>query len=412
MKFLLALATLLICSGNLCADTIYLKDGRVLEGELERDGNKVKIRTALGAITIRESEIERIEEKVSPEEEIAEQRKLLEETDVDGRIELAEYAREHRLFKIEKELLWDVIAIDPDHETAREKLGHLKHDGEWMTKEQAMKAQGMVRYKGRWVTEEEMAAAEALEEQETLHKKTIFEIRQQMHRLSSKQDKTVNDAREKLAKFDRDDRIEVFMDALTWDKREARAYAAEQLGVLQHREAGNPLAKRVIEDTSSTVRETALKAILALKADGVPGVFIKALLGENQARRVRAADALYYFPDSRIVPYVLTALGRILKDEPDASMVTYGFTGDVTQTNLARKVMVNNGGTPIQLPTTSKFEGSFGDPGKKDEEKARKFEKEALLRTLERITGENFGDDWESWVRWYNSKVAEKKSGE
>jgi hypothetical protein len=81
------------------------------------------------------------------------------------------YAKEQKLAAKAKELLKEIVKLEPDHEAARKELGHVKHEGKWMPEAEAkklaksdeekqMKEKGLVRYKDKWVTPEEKESLE------------------------------------------------------------------------------------------------------------------------------------------------------------------------------------------------------------------------------------------------------------
>ena len=93
-------------------------------------------------------------------------------TDPESLMELARWAGENELRTDYKRLLNKVIGLDPDHEEARQALGYVRHDGDWMLRakrdlmvkkqrEAAFEAQGLTKVQGVWVGEDEVADAEA-----------------------------------------------------------------------------------------------------------------------------------------------------------------------------------------------------------------------------------------------------------
>src|SRR5262249_2850370 len=83
--------------------------------------------------------------------------------DVDARMALANYCREHDMRAREQMLLEQVIAIEPNHSAARARLGFVKTDGGWITRAEHMRAQGMVLRDGQWVTRAQALEMDRLE---------------------------------------------------------------------------------------------------------------------------------------------------------------------------------------------------------------------------------------------------------
>lgn len=160
------LLLLSLLASPLRADVVFLKDGREIEGEVEAKGtNEYAIKTRHGTVVVARSQVERIEKRLTPEQELARREQEVAAGDADGWFALSEYALEHKLRKDQRRLLEKALAADPEHAPSHEALGHVRHAGQWMTPEarekaiaeaeqEAMRARGLVLYQGRWVSAE------------------------------------------------------------------------------------------------------------------------------------------------------------------------------------------------------------------------------------------------------------------
>ncbi len=154
------------------ADEIVLRGGGTVEGKiLEETPAAVKIKTRFGVQTYPRAKIVKVVYKKTRREEFDERFAKVDKKDAAALMALAEWAREQGLTRERKTVLRAVIAADPEHVAAHKALGHVRVDGEWMSKQDAARAKadreaadkrakGMVRYKGEWVTREEMEARE------------------------------------------------------------------------------------------------------------------------------------------------------------------------------------------------------------------------------------------------------------
>lgn len=179
--FIRTLVLLLLFASTLCADIIHYKDGRKLEGVIvERSATAVKIDTDFGTISVEMSKISSIEEKLTPAQELADRRAKVPDDDARAIYQLAMWADEHDLRRESKALLLEVLAADPSHRDANEKLGRVEvdgvwlepgevdsylekvaeekraqglefHEGEWLPRDQVMRARGFVEYHGEWL---------------------------------------------------------------------------------------------------------------------------------------------------------------------------------------------------------------------------------------------------------------------
>lgn len=114
---------------------VVLNDGITLTGTLLREtDDEVEIQTVFGKQVIPRSRIEQIirVENAAREEFQSRYDRASKSKDVAALTELAEWASREKL-SVEAQRAWErVIEIEPDHERAREQLGHARLDGKWL----------------------------------------------------------------------------------------------------------------------------------------------------------------------------------------------------------------------------------------------------------------------------------------
>ncbi|MDD9938259.1 MAG: hypothetical protein OXT09_31905 [Myxococcales bacterium] len=159
---LIAAAALTLPPTAVSADRVHLVGGSVREGEATVDGDRVVLDIPGGQLTLSAAEVERIEESETPIERFAVRRAKLDGRDVKGRLALADFARDHGLRERERELLREVLALEPDHEQARLRLGYVRTDAGWQTHDEHNRARGLVLYGGQWITPEQQLELERL----------------------------------------------------------------------------------------------------------------------------------------------------------------------------------------------------------------------------------------------------------
>lgn len=91
--------------------------------------------------------------KKEPREILAERRAKLKEQDVDTRFALAKYCKKNELLDDERALLLEIVAIDPEHKAARKALGHVRHEGKWVSPEEKLAIDLATRPKAEVVAE-------------------------------------------------------------------------------------------------------------------------------------------------------------------------------------------------------------------------------------------------------------------
>ncbi|MBI4881027.1 MAG: hypothetical protein HY812_15425 [Planctomycetes bacterium] len=154
-------------------DVVHLKGGQRIEGEVVKDdGVELELKTRFGTQRIPRSQIERIERCDTAAQEIEKRLAALAPGDAEGRYQAALAARDAGLRKRYREILLEVVAIDPLHEQANLELGKVKYQGRYVTPEERerleqearraeMAARGLVEHEGRFVTPEEKEKLES-----------------------------------------------------------------------------------------------------------------------------------------------------------------------------------------------------------------------------------------------------------
>lgn len=161
---------LLLLAAPLAADTVVLRDGRRVEGEvIRKTAEVVVVRTGLGELELPASEVvEIIEGKTTLQ--VWRERAAKAKTAADW-FELGQWADEKKLRSKARSAWEKAVKLDGGHAGAHRALGHVLYKGRWMTPQQRdeqaaadldaeMLAKGLVRHEGSWVTPEEKAKLE------------------------------------------------------------------------------------------------------------------------------------------------------------------------------------------------------------------------------------------------------------
>ena len=162
MRSSLVAAVLLAVAAPVHADRVHLQGGNVIEGKATQHGDTVTVEIDAGAITLPRDSVVKIERAESPVQRFEARYAALAPGDVQGLLELADYCRDHGMPARERELLQKVVEHAPDHAQARARLGYVRSGTAWVTREEHMRAQGMVQHQGQWVTREQALELERL----------------------------------------------------------------------------------------------------------------------------------------------------------------------------------------------------------------------------------------------------------
>jgi hypothetical protein len=151
-------------AAHVAADDVHLDNGEVIEGKVTRTGDKVVIELESGRISLSADSVKRVEKRESGIEHFEKSYEALRNEDVAKRMQLADYCRDHGMRDRERQLLSEVIAREPNHEQARQRLGFVKGaNGAWLTYGENMRARGNVLRDGQWLTPEQAQEHDRLE---------------------------------------------------------------------------------------------------------------------------------------------------------------------------------------------------------------------------------------------------------
>jgi hypothetical protein len=157
---LVASATLFLPAPRACADTLELKDGRIVEGMLipdrpsEKDGGYYVV-SRFGPTFIKSGDIRTRTEAKPVDEQIKAFVSALEPKDVASRLKLAAWLKEIGREEEAHELAGQILQWEPESAEAHTLLGHLRHRGRWVTPDEAKRAEGYEKHGEKWYTPEE-----------------------------------------------------------------------------------------------------------------------------------------------------------------------------------------------------------------------------------------------------------------
>jgi hypothetical protein len=128
-----ALLMILFLAAPALADTLYLKDGTKITGQvLEDAGGIVRVRTAGGVQEIPRDQVERIEKPKSPIEDYKERRATIADSDVPALLELARWCGEVKLPAYKRKTMNEILKACPEHPEAHRDLNQAHVKGKWV----------------------------------------------------------------------------------------------------------------------------------------------------------------------------------------------------------------------------------------------------------------------------------------
>jgi hypothetical protein len=165
---------LLLMPAHLFADEVVLKGGAKFVGKItEQTSEKITIDIGDGVVGVPLARVESVKRGRSSLEEYQERAAKLGQEDLQGWRSLGRWARAEGLSAQTRQAYERVLALAHDDTEARQALGYVQVQGQWMTEEESYRARGFVKYQGEWMTPAEVqleqssaAAAQAREDAE------------------------------------------------------------------------------------------------------------------------------------------------------------------------------------------------------------------------------------------------------
>ncbi|MHC4713773.1 MAG: hypothetical protein ACYTAN_10970 [Planctomycetota bacterium] len=153
---------LLLAVSTLSADEVVLKGGGVIKGSVVSEGTSfLVLKTAYGTVTLETGDVSEVRYSTADEKKLLADLAALEPTDIDSRLKLARRAAAGGLGDAAKRIYAEILAVEPDENTARKALGYVKYGDEWIIPNEDGERKGLVPYEGRWVSAEERNSLQA-----------------------------------------------------------------------------------------------------------------------------------------------------------------------------------------------------------------------------------------------------------
>jgi hypothetical protein len=146
----------LLWSALVRADEVHLKGGASFSGRIvEQTDAMVTMDIGDGVVGIPASRIEKIVKGHSPLDEYDTRAKALKPDDMEGWRTLGRWAAQQGLQSQARKAYQNVMTMAPNDAEARQALGYVQVNGQWMTEEESYRARGYVKVGNEWMTQAE-----------------------------------------------------------------------------------------------------------------------------------------------------------------------------------------------------------------------------------------------------------------
>ncbi len=391
----------LVVPASAMADTVRLRSGEVVEGDVKDLGDRIEVAAKDGALSIRWRDVDVVLKDKTALDVYREKRAEIGKGDAKALYALALWAERAGLGAQRRECLEAVVAADPEHASARSALGEQKSDGKWLEGAALLAAKGFVSRDGAWVLKEE---ADALSRRAEAAKgllppeKRAEELLKKAAEGTEAAKKFALDA---LAGLDADDVRRPALRALRRGEPGAREVAARALAKSRDVDVLRPLIGAAVLDRSATVRVAAVESLKEIgDADAVRPI-AKAMWSDVPEVRMNAAEALGSFGGGMSVEWVIRRVmatggpgGRnyifVGRQESyisdfDVEIAQASQIGDPVIGVIREGVMLD-----YRVLATR--------------EEWTDVERRVYYNALVRATGKDFGQDAVAWKKWWDAE--------
>jgi hypothetical protein len=326
--------------------------------------------------------------------------------DADAHYRLALWCQEHGMAAYALRHQRAVVTLEPDHRAARRALGYEHVAGRWVRGKEAKRAKGFREVDGLWVTPEEyrLLAKDEIAAQAARDARKVSDAA--LKQAWNKDPAVRGRAMATIERLDQGHRLRPLSIAARIKFKDVRLRAVDGLGRLDDKDSLPALYKRAIFDTEEDVRDAAVAAIKATKAEGKPGPFVRALNSPFDRVRIAAVKALGNLGDERAVGplvaryQVVGGSGQsVYISQTNQISFIQDFDVEVAQTSFIADPVIGVIQDGIVLNFRALSHSGYYDV----------YEGGAYAEALSKLTDKDLGNDAKAWMEWYRNEQAEAR---
>jgi PBS lyase HEAT-like repeat len=410
------------------ADVISLRGGGQVTGKVLPDpDNKDKVQVWLlqgrKPLSFLKSQIVEITPKASALDTYFEKLKKVSAT-AQSHYDLGLWCEQNKLSDLAKLHYEAALISDKAFELAHRKLGHVFHDGYWLTRDDLNAVQGLVKYKGRWISTEERAKKQAEEELTANQNSWVRRIKILRQSIVNGPEDRRREAETQLMAIRDAEAVGPLLRVLGNDDPELRILLAHVLSKIPGKEATAGLVKQILAEPTDQVRPVIFDKLKSRDDPAVVTQLVRALGSSDVQVINRAAWTLGNLEAAEVVPRLIPALlsfeQRVVVPPVEGSTVLVsGMSGYVplapvaySQNNVAFMTppAVSAGAVAYGVTSAPLYGQSavMGGPAggltiRPPEPRVvtYTYRNVEVLAALQKLTGRDFGyeiDDWKQWI--------------
>jgi HEAT repeat protein len=396
---MLALTSLALPAAAL-ADTVRLRSGDVIEGDVKDLGDRVEITAKAGTVGLRWTDVDVVLKDKTAADVYRDRRAAVAKDDAKGLYALALWAERAGLAAERRDCLEAALKADPDNVSARAALGEQKADGKWLEGPALLAAKGFVGRDGAWVLKEEAAAADRRAEAAKGFLPPEKRAAELLKKAADGSDAAKKFSLDALAGLDVAAVRRPALRSLRRGEPGEREVAAHALARGGDEDVLRPLIAAAVLDRAHPVRTAAVASLKEIGDADVVKPIAKAMWSDVPDVRMNAAEALGSIGGVQSVEYVLR---RVMSSGgPGArnnifvgNQISYisDFDVEIAQASQIGDPVVGviREGVMLDTRVISAVE------------EWTEVERRVYYTSLARATGRDFGQDAVAWKKWWDT---------
>lgn len=420
---LLVAMALVLGASTARGDVIILRGGGQITGKVMPDPqNKDRVLVWLlqgrKPLSFQKAQIVEVTPKASPLDDYFEKMKKAPAT-AQAHYDLGAWCDQNKMTDLGRLHYEAALASDKLFEPAHRKLGHVFHDGYWLSRDDLSAIQGLVKYKGRWISTEEKAKRQAGEEVAANQVAWIRRIKILRQAIVNGPDDRRREAEAQLMAIREAEAVGPLLRVLgNDDEPEQRILAAQVLSRIPGKEATAALVKQILAEPTEQVRPVVFDKLKDRDDPAVISQLVRALASSDIQVVNRAAwtlgnlGAVEVVP--KLIPHLLSFEQRMVLPPPEGGNApAYGMSGmaPVAYNNsnvaLLTPPVVSQGAVAYGVTTGPLYGatlglGTVGVPIRQPELRVVTFtyRNVEVLAALQKMTGQDFDYDIDAWRQW------------
>lgn len=390
----------LLAAGAALADTVILKDGGNVVGKVTVTATDVVIEIRPGmTVAFPKEKVKEIVFEKTPREEFEARFAAIQSFDAPAFYSLGMWAKEQGLKEEAKRCFAKVVELQPDHTGARKELGYVRHEGEWLLYDEAMKAKGLMKYRNRWVTPEEKEKLEKEDKIDELKK----EIRHLVTLMSGTDKGAAQNAADKYSQIKDPLAVPGLEAGATHRKAVIRFLTVKVYANFGPDLVTEPLVRLAVADSDERVRIEAVRVLREMKSKtAYIGILKSFYYNRDGDVRIYAMEALGGLKDKNSVGPLIESIAyevRRVASIPTGSPDT--FIGTQSRKVIGYRRITDIYGRVVEVPIIGNVSSGYGGGGT-----VQKVINDVIFNlgarlALKSITGQDFNYDKKEWREWW-----------